>query len=201
MDAITLLKQDHREVEALFKRFEAAGEGAKKQKRKLVDQIIAALSKHASIEEAIFYPAAREALRETREGDDMVLEALEEHHVVKWTLDELMSMPPDAERFDAKVTVLMESVRHHVKEEEQDLFPKLRKLIGREQFAAMGKAMEQAKKVAPTKPHPRSPDAPPGNLVTTPMAALMDRSVDMVKDVVARGKRKITGDGAGKSVH
>jgi hemerythrin superfamily protein len=201
MDAITLLKQDHREVEALFKRFEAAGDGALKLKRKLVDQIIAALSKHASIEEAILYPAARAALEETSDGEDMVLEALEEHHVVKWTLEELITLAPDAERFEAKATVLMESVRHHVKEEEQDLFPKLRKVMSRDELIAIGDAMAQAKKVAPTRPHPRSPDAPPGNLVSTPVAALMDRSVEMVKDVVARGKRKLTGDGEGKNVH
>jgi hemerythrin superfamily protein len=193
MDAIALLKQDHREVEALFKRFESAGEKATKLKRKLVDQMVAALSKHASIEEAVLYPAARAVLEDTAEGEDMVLEALEEHHIVKWTLDELMKLAPDAERFDAKVTVLMESVRHHVKEEEKDLFPKLKKMMSREQLNAIGDAMAQAKKVAPTKPHPRSPDEPPGNLLSTPVAALMDRSVDMVKSVVAKGKDKLTG--------
>src|SRR5687767_14561924 len=101
MDAITLLKQDHRTVEKLFKQFEKAGDGALKSKRKIVDQIIVELAKHAAIEEQIFYPAVR---NEVKGVEDLTLEALEEHHVVKWTLSELEGMPADHERFDAKVT-------------------------------------------------------------------------------------------------
>lgn len=185
MDAIALLKQDHREVEQLFSRFEKASEKAGKLKRKLVDQMIAALSKHAAIEEALFYPAARAALKDM-DADDIVLESLEEHHLVKWTLNELLGMAPDAERFEAKVTVLMESVRHHVKEEEKDLFPKLKKLMAKEQLNALGEAMAQAKKMAPTKPHPRNPDSPPGNLLTTPFASAMDHATDFVKGAIAK---------------
>src|SRR5690349_3179434 len=78
-DAIAFLKQEHREVDDLFTRFERAGDGAHKQKRKLVDQMIEALSRHASIEERVLYPWAREYIEDE---DDTVLEALEEHHVV-----------------------------------------------------------------------------------------------------------------------
>jgi len=184
MDAISFLKHDHREVEELFKRFEAAGEKALKLKRSLVDKIITALSQHAAIEEALLYPAAREVL----DDEDIVLEALEEHHVVKWTLNELRKMPADAERFDAKVQVLMESVRHHVKEEEQELFPKLREAMEPAQLKQMGAALERMKEGAPTRPHPRSPDAPPGNLVATPMAAAMDKGRDLLKSLTARSR-------------
>lgn len=191
MDAISFLKQDHREVEQLFARFEKASERAGKLKRKLVDQMIVALSKHAAIEEALLYPAARVALQDL-DQDDLVLESLEEHHLVKWILEELMGMAPDAERFDAKVTVLMENVRHHVKEEEKELFPKLKKLMAKEQLQALGDALMQAKKAAPTKPHPRSPDSPPGNLIMTPIASAMDHATELVKGAIAkrRGKKE-----------
>src|SRR4051812_7480932 len=119
MDAISLLRNDHRTVEQLFKRFEKAGNSASDEKRAIVDRIIEELSIHAVIEEQMFYPVARA----TVDGaEDMVLESLEEHHIVKWVLSELDRMGPDDERFDAKVTVLMENVRHHVEEEENDFF-------------------------------------------------------------------------------
>jgi len=113
MDAITLLKKDHQTVEKLFKRFEKTGDGALVERRKIVDQIIEELAKHAAIEEQLFYPVTRATVDEV---DDVVLESLEEHHVVKWLLSELETMDPADERFKAKTTVLIENVRHHVKE-------------------------------------------------------------------------------------
>ena len=161
MDAITLLKNDHREAKALFRKFEKAGDSAYKQKRQIVDDIIRELSIHASIEEQLFYPAVRKAVGE---AEDEVLEGLEEHHIVKWTLSELDGMDPKAERFDAKVTVLIESVRHHIEEEEGEMFPKIRKALGRKGLLELGDQMEKAKKLVPTKPKPTAPDTPPGNL-------------------------------------
>src|SRR6478609_6659049 len=149
MDAITLLKNDHRSVEKLFKRFEHAGDNAYAEKRKLVDRIIEELSQHAAIEEQVFYPVARETVPGT---EDIALESLEEHHIVKWVLSELDGMDADAERFDAKVTVLIENVRHHVEEEESDFFPKVRNELGRKALGDLGDAMEKAKASAPTHP-------------------------------------------------
>ena len=180
MDAITLLKQDHKTVEKLFKQFEKAKQPA--QQRKLAGQVIKELSVHAAIEEQVFYPAIREAVEET---EDTVLESLEEHHIVKWTLSELDGMDPETERFVPKMTVLIESVRHHVEEEEDELFPQVREALGRKQLAELGEAMEKAKKAAPTRPHPRAPDTPPGNLVAGAGAAVLDKARDAVK----RGKR------------
>ena len=80
-------------------------------------------------------------------------------------LSELESMDPENERFDAKVTVLMENVRNHVEEEEEEYFPKVRDELGRNALNDLGEAMEAAKKVAPTHPHPTAPDTPPGNLI------------------------------------
>jgi len=193
MDAITLLKDDHRAVEDLFKRFEKAGEKAYAEKRAVVDRIIESLSKHAAIEEQLFYPVVRATVPAT---EDIALESLEEHHIVKWVLSELDRMAPDDERFDAKVTVLIENVRHHVKEEEGEFFPLVRNELGRNALDDLGEAMATAEKVAPTHPHPRSPDTPPGNLLAGTAAGIADRigdtlsgvaqgSVNAVNDVVA----------------
>jgi hemerythrin superfamily protein len=186
MDAIALLTRDHQEVDRLFKQFEKLTERAQKSKKKLVLKMVRELAIHAAIEEMLFYPAVRTAALKasTRAGQsaaDTVLESLEEHHIVKWTLSELEKMSPEDERFDAKVTVLMESVRHHVEEENDELFPKARKLLGAEMLEELGQRMEKAKKIAPTRPHPRSPDSPPGNIVAGTMAAVMDRGRDMVR--------------------
>jgi hemerythrin superfamily protein len=170
-DAIVLLKNDHKTVEKLFKQFEKLGDGAHKTKRDVVDKIIEELSIHAAIEEQHFYPTIREKAPDI--GDD-VLEGLEEHHVVKWTLSELKGMSPQAERFDAKVTVLIEMVRHHVEEEEGEMFPKVREAMGRKELQDLGETMEKAKTISPKQPHPKAPDTPPGNLIAGPTAAAAD---------------------------
>jgi hemerythrin superfamily protein len=184
MDAITLLKNDHKTVEGLFKRFEKAGDRAFVEKREIVDKIIEELAVHAAVEEQLFYPVTRATVPET---EDIALESLEEHHIVKWVLSELDGMNPEDERFDAKVTVLIENVRHHVDEEEDDYFPKVRDELGRNALNDLGDAMEAAKRVAPTHPHPRSPDTPPGNLVAGTAAGMMDRVGDTVNGVAQGG--------------
>ena len=143
-DAIVLLKEDHKTVEALFKRFEKLekSDGKPSEKRKVVDQILAELSVHTAIEEKHFYPVVRE---KDKEIEDLVLEGVEEHHVVDVTMEELSTLDPEAENFDAKVTVLIELVRHHVEEEEQEMFPKIREAMGRNDLQALGDVMEQAK--------------------------------------------------------
>jgi hemerythrin superfamily protein len=190
MDAITLLKEDHKTVEKLFKRYEKAGDRAFVEKREIVDRIIEELSKHAAIEEQLFYPVTRATVDEV---EDIALESLEEHHIVKWVLSELETMDPAEERFDAKVTVLMENVRHHVEEEETDYFPKVRSAIGRNGLAELGDAMKDAKATAPTHPHPEAPDTPPGNLIAGGAAAAVDRVGDTVKGL-AKGSMDVVAD-------
>ena len=180
MDAITLLKDDHRSFERLFKRYEQAGDRAFVEKRALVDRIIEELSRHAAIEEQLFYPVARATVPGT---DDIALESLEEHHIVKWVLSELERMDPTDERFDAKVTVLIENVRHHVEEEETEFFPKVRDELGRNALGDLGDTMAKFKEVAPTHPHPTSPDTPPGNLVTGAAAGVVDHVTDTISGV------------------
>ncbi len=188
MHALTLLKNDHRKVEALFKAFENADARAKKAS--LVKQIIQELSIHAAVEEQVFYPAIREAMADSDE--DMVLEALEEHHIVKWVLSELEKMTPADERFDAKVKVLCENVDHHVKEEERELFKKVRKALDTKKLNELGRAMEAAKKVAPKRPNPRAPDTPPARLVAPIGAGLVDRARKAMRDLVKTSAKQKT---------
>jgi hemerythrin superfamily protein len=186
MDAIALLKADHKTVETLFRRFEQAGRNAKKLKRKLVDQMVRELAIHAAIEEQVFYPAVR---RKAEVLEDTVLEALEEHHVVKWLLKELENLPPEAERFDAKVTVLMENVRTHVEVEEQVLFPELRKAFEPSELRELEQMLVLAKKAVPTRPHPRAPDTPPANVA----AGAVSTVLDLGKDAFQAARRKVEG--------
>jgi len=183
MDAITLLKNDHRAVEELFKKFEKAGDGAHKTKAKLVEKIIHELAVHAAIEETVFYPFVK-GVNDTITDD--VLESLEEHHVVKWLLTELLDMDPKHERFDAKVTVLIESVRHHVKDEEREMFPAIRKAVPRSSLQELAEVLARAKKTAPTRPHPKAPDEPPGNAVSVLVSGLIDRARDAGLDAVRK---------------
>jgi hemerythrin superfamily protein len=150
VDGIVLLKDDHKTVEKLFKEFEKTHETASSSaKRALVDKIIKELVTHAYIEETIFYPAARSGAPDTTEH---VLESVEEHHVVAWLLSELRTADPSDETFDAKVTVLIENVRHHVEEEEKDWFPEVRKALGRNRLVELGDQMAAAKADAPGDP-------------------------------------------------
>jgi len=195
MDATALLQRDHEAVEQLFQKVEKLTERAHKSKEKIVLKIIRELAVHSAVEEMLFYPAIRTAglKADTRVGtqaSETVLESLEEHHVVKWTLSELERMKPEDERYDAKVKVLMESVRHHVKEEQDELFPKARRLLGQKVLQELGTRMEKAKKLAPTRPHPRAPDQPPGNIVAGTMAAMMDKAKDMVRDGAGKMMRR-----------
>jgi hemerythrin superfamily protein len=154
-DAIALLKADHRVVEQLFKKFEATGERALKTRQLLVDTMLRELVTHTYIEEQVFYPFVR-ALN--KKLNDETLEALEEHHAAKATLAELQ-----------KVTVLIESVRHHVKEEEHELFPEVREASNRRDLVALVPALEEAKRHAPSRALPAAPDTPKGE-TSTPKA-------------------------------
>ena len=124
-DAIKLLKADHDEVEALFAQYEKQKKRDGSQKSDLIDKICTALTVHAQIEEEIFYPAARDALDEN--GDELLDEAEVEHSSIKSLVEQLEAMIPNDELCDAKVKVLSEYVKHHVKEEEGELFPKVKK--------------------------------------------------------------------------
>lgn len=148
-DAIVLLKQDHKEILKAFKEFEKAGENAHQKKGQLVRKMIELLTVHTYIENEVMYPRVRELLPEV---EDDVLESYEEHHVADVLTFELASMKAEDERFEAKTTVLIENVRHHIDEEEQEWFPKVREGLGRKVLNELGADMVEAKKKAPTNP-------------------------------------------------
>ena len=148
-DAIVLLKKDHKEILKTFRAFATAGEAAHKTKGKLVDKMVELLTVHTYIENEVMYPRVRELLPEL-EGD--VLESYEEHHVADLIVMELVSLKPTDERFTAKTTVLIENVTHHISEEEDDWFPKVREGLGRKQLQEIGAQMLEAKSKAPKKP-------------------------------------------------
>jgi hemerythrin superfamily protein len=119
-DAISMLKRDHREVDTLFAAFDKAK--SSRDKKRIATRVCKALSVHAEIEEEIFYPAAEACL------DDVLLveEAQVEHQHMKELVSEIDRMMPSDALYDARMRVLMEYVRHHVREEEHEMFPKLR---------------------------------------------------------------------------
>ena len=148
-DAIVLLKDDHKQIRKVFRDFQAAGEVATGRKGTLVKRMIELLTQHTYIENEVMYPRVRALLPEL---EDDVLESYEEHHVADVLVMELANMRPTDERFDAKTTVLIENVQHHMDEEEQDWFPKVREGLGRKQLQEIGAEMVAAKKKAPKKP-------------------------------------------------
>ena len=182
-NAITQLVQDHRNVEDLFKRFEALGQkGDPAEKRRIVEKVIEHLSIHAELEEQVLYPALRAAVDDPSD----VLEGWEEHHLAKLSLWELEKLPTTHERFDAKFTVLMENIRHHVGEEEEKggLFDQCREAFGAAELEQMGTQMASLRKTVPTRPHPFSPDVPPFNTLVGLPVAVMDRAITMGNDVI-----------------
>jgi hemerythrin superfamily protein len=147
-DAIVLLKADHKELRRTFRDFEKAGDDSEK-KSKLVAQMIELLTVHTYIENEVMYPEVRTLLPDL---EDDILESYEEHHVADILVMELFGMSADAERFDAKTTVLIENVTHHIEEEEDEWFPKVRAGLGRKQLAELGERLVQAKEKAPRTP-------------------------------------------------
>ena len=135
--AISILKKDHDRVKKLFDEFEKTEERAAREK--IIEEAVTDLKLHAMVEEEIFYPAVRQEV-----GDDLMNEADEEHHVAKVLIAELDARKGDQGHHDAKFTVLAESVRHHIKEEEGEMFPKAKGLDL--DFEAIGQRMLQRKR-------------------------------------------------------
>jgi hemerythrin superfamily protein len=136
MDPTQLLKRQHRQVESLFKKLLKTEDADERQT--LVEEIRRNLALHMRLEEEVFYPAVRQV--ETKKAEETVLEAYEEHHVTKLAMEELPRVDPSDERFHAKVTVLQELVKHHVEEEEKEMF-RLAKKLGQEELDALGEQM------------------------------------------------------------
>jgi len=141
MNVFTLLKADHKKVAGIMDKLDSTTERGVKTREDLFTQLKTELDVHARIEETIFYPELEKA-DETR---DITLEAFEEHRLVKQLLAELENMDKGDEEWTAKFTVLKESVEHHVEEEEGEMFPKARKVLGEEQAEIIGTRMDAEK--------------------------------------------------------
>jgi hemerythrin superfamily protein len=146
-DAIVFLKDEHNQMRRLFRTFEQASDDA--SRGAAVTAIIEALTAHTYIENECMYPEVRRLVPDL-ESD--ILESYEEHHVADVLSAELASMQASDEHFEAKATVLMENVKHHMEEEESDWFPKVREALGRKQLQELGERLIELRKQAPTQP-------------------------------------------------
>ena len=147
-DAIVILREDHKEVRALFREFQRK-DVTPARKGQIVEKVVELLTVHTYIENEVMYPEVRRLLPDL---EDDVLESYEEHHVADVLCMELAAMDATDERFDAKTTVLIENVEHHMEEEEQEWFPKVREGLGRKQLQELGEELLEARKKAPRRP-------------------------------------------------
>ena len=174
-DALALLKADHATVKDLFRRYKRLGDTALKSKTQTMERIVKELSVHASVEEQVFYPDVK---RRVPGSTRLVDHGLDEHQELKETLVRLQRMSPDSPEFDTAMRKVIADVTDHVKEEESELFPKVRKAMSKQELVDMANLMRTAKRAAPTRPHPLAPSTPPGNIIVGAAAAVVDKARD-----------------------
>ena len=139
MDALELLRSDHRKVKELFQQAQGAKDAD--QRKQIFDQIDTELEIHAHIEETVFYPA----VEQHEELQDLVEEALDEHEDVKTLLAEMEDLDEDGGDFDSKLTELMDNVEHHVEAEEGEMFPKVLQVMDKSTLERLGEELQSAK--------------------------------------------------------
>lgn len=143
VDAITLLKDDHKKVRGLLEQLEKSNSSTRREQ--LSSKIEMELKVHTQIEEEIFYPAFRDAAQK-KDDREMFFEAKEEHHVVDLVMPEVRETEPSADEFPAKAKVLKELVLHHAKEEEKEMFPRAKKLMSKDELNELGDRLAQRKR-------------------------------------------------------
>ncbi|MGY3200130.1 hemerythrin domain-containing protein [Streptomyces sp. TE5632] len=180
-DVIDELVTDHREVEDLFGKIEDLPAGHKDRKA-YADQATIELVRHSVAEEAYLYPAVREHVEN---GNTLADRELADHAKAEQIMKDLESRDAGDAEFDRLVGMLMGEIREHIADEEQNLFPGLRASCSPEQLDQLGDKVRQAKKTAPTRPHPAAPDKPPANKLLAPGVGLVDRLRDALS---GRGK-------------
>ncbi|MER5472576.1 hemerythrin domain-containing protein [Streptomyces sp. NPDC002935] len=180
-DVIAELATDHREVEELFGQIEGLAPGDK-QRKVYAEQAVIELVRHSVAEEAYLYPAVREFLPD---GDKVADKELEDHAEAERTMKELESLDADEPGFDRLIGELMTGIRSHIRDEEDNLFPRLRQTASEDALMKLGDKVRRAKKTAPTRPHPSAPDTPLANKLLAPGAGMVDRLRDAL---TGRGK-------------
>jgi len=143
-DAIAILKGDHQQVRELLRRLENTTEKSANQRKELLSQIENEVKTHTTIEEEIFYPAFKQAVR-SKSDQEIYFEAIEEHHVVDLVMPKIKSTDATSEEFGAKAKVLKDLIEHHAKEEETEMFPKARKVLSRDKLYEIGAQIQNRK--------------------------------------------------------
>jgi hemerythrin-like domain-containing protein len=183
-DVIEILTQDHREVEEMFGQLEAlrgrTGEEDRARRKNLVDKVTIELIRHAVAEETQVYPAVKEKV-----SDAEAERAKREHAEAEKTMKELERLDPEDPSFDEQLATLMSEIRTHVAEEEGVMFTHMRQTFSQEELEKLGGRVEAIKKIAPTRPHPMTPNDATVRLAVGPVASLFDRLRDAVS---GRGK-------------
>ncbi|MFD7229293.1 hemerythrin domain-containing protein [Streptomyces sp. NPDC059881] len=175
-NVIEELMADHREVEQLFSRIEALTTGSS-ELRGLVDEVTIELVRHSVAEEQYLYPAVREHVEG---GAEIADKEIAEHAVAEKLMKDLEQMRVDDAEFHPTLQQMMDHVNAHIRDEEGQLFPRLRQACTAEALEDLGDKIRRAKAMAPTRPHPSMPDTPPANKLLAPGAGLVDRVRDFV---------------------
>lgn len=180
MDAIELLKHDHRMVEQLFRDYDAAGgpPGGDEQRRGVVEVTIRELSKHAALEELLFYPFAKQLLADQA---GIVDRSLAGHATVKTLLLQLDSLSPGDSQEAPLMSQLGDAARRHIGDDEDELMPLVRKVADEQALTELGEQIDKGKSTAPTRPHPHAPDQPPVLTMAAPVVAIYDRLRDRLQ--------------------
>jgi hemerythrin-like domain-containing protein len=177
-DVIEVLEHDHREVEQMFDELQslrgASTDEAKSRRKELTDQVTIELVRHSVAEEVLVYPQV-----EDKVGADEVEHAREEHAEAEETLKRLEKLDADDPGFDDELATLMDEIRHHIEDEEGEMFAHMRQSIEEDELRKLGSRVEAFKKVAPTRPHPNVPNEPLPRMAAGPAASLFDRMRDL----------------------
>jgi hemerythrin-like domain-containing protein len=177
-DVIEVLEQDHREVEEMFGELEslrgASTEEARSRRKELADRVTIELVRHSVAEEVLVYPEV-----EKKVSKEEAEHAREEHAEAEETLAKLEKLEPDDPAFDDELATLMSEIRHHIDDEEGEMFAHMRQVIDADELRRLGGRVEAFKKVAPTRPHPNVPNEPVPRMAAGPAASLFDRMRDL----------------------
>jgi hemerythrin superfamily protein len=175
---IEVLEHDHREVEQMFDELEslrsADTDEAKARRKELVDHVTIELVRHSVAEEVLVYPQV-----EKKVSEEEVEHARKEHAEAEETLKKLEKLNPDDAGFDEELATLMGEIRHHIEDEEGEMFAHMRQAMDEEELRKLGGRVEAFKKVAPTRPHPNVPNEALPRMAAGPAASLFDRMRDL----------------------